>query len=54
MQKSLVASLAQLIMGCWIRKSAFLLYRVGMASAICKQLKKKRATSIFRRAFSAK
>jgi hypothetical protein len=40
MQKSLVASLAQLIMGCWIRKSAFLLYRVGMASAICKQLKK--------------
>jgi hypothetical protein len=40
MQKSLVASLAQLIMGRRIRKSAFLLYRVCMASAICKQLKK--------------
>jgi hypothetical protein len=41
MQKSLVASLAQLIIDCWIRKSAFPLYRVCMASAICKQLKKK-------------
>jgi hypothetical protein len=40
MQKSLAASLVQLIIGCWIRKSAFLLYRVCMASAICKQLKK--------------
>src|ERR1700733_2164701 len=41
MQKSLVASLAQLIIDRWIRKSAFPLYRVCMASAICKQLKKK-------------
>ena len=40
MQKSLVASLAQLIIDRWIRKSAFPLYRVCMASAICKQLKK--------------
>jgi hypothetical protein len=40
MQKSLVACLAQLIIGCWNRKAAFLLYRVCMASAICKQLKK--------------
>jgi hypothetical protein len=40
MPKSLVASFAQLIIGCWIRKSVFLLYRVCMASAICKQLKK--------------
>jgi drug/metabolite transporter superfamily protein YnfA len=36
------------------QKSAFLLYPVCMASAICKQLEKKRATSIFRRVFSAK
>jgi hypothetical protein len=41
MDKSLVASLAQLIIDRWIRKSAFPLYRVCMASAICKQLKKK-------------
>jgi hypothetical protein len=34
------ASLAQLIIDGWIRKSAFPLYRVCMASAICKQLKK--------------
>jgi hypothetical protein len=53
MQKSLVASLAQLIIDSWIRKSAFPLYRVCVASAICKHLKKG-ATSISRRAFSAK
>jgi hypothetical protein len=40
MQKSLVASLAQLNIDRWIRKSALPLYRVCMASAICKQLKK--------------
>jgi hypothetical protein len=39
-QKSLVGSRVQLIIDRWIRKSAFPLYRVCKASAICKQLKK--------------
>jgi hypothetical protein len=51
MHKSLVASLAQLIIGCWIRQSAFLLYRVGMASAISKQLKKKGDIDLSSRVF---
>lgn len=51
MQKSLVASLAQLIIDRWIRKSAFPLYRVCMASAICKQLKKKGDIDLSSRVF---
>lgn len=47
MQKSLVASVAQLIIDRWIRKSAFPLYPVCMASAICKQLKKKGDIDLF-------
>jgi hypothetical protein len=41
MQTSLVASLAQLIIGCSILKFGVLLDQACMASAICKQLKKK-------------
>jgi hypothetical protein len=54
MQKSLVASLAQLIIDRWIRKSAFPLYRVCMAIAICKQLKTNGRHRSFVAAFSAK
>jgi hypothetical protein len=51
MQKSLVASLAQLIIDRWIRKSALPLYRVCVASAICKQLKKKGDIDLSSRVF---
>jgi hypothetical protein len=51
MQKSLAASLAQLIIDRWIRKSAFPLYRACMASAICKRLKQKGDIDLSSRVF---